>query len=61
MTNEREKTISASGEVIPKPYGVSRWANPRVRLCAHGCGNEAKSLRRDESLEKAHNCCGEHE
>ena len=56
----RKLTIDSAGNVIPRPYGASRWANQRVRECAHECNNPATVLLYKDVV-KAHNCCGEHE
>lgn len=68
MTNEQRRlTINSKGEIVPKPYGPSRWASPRVRPCAHpDCPNPASVLKAadahtgDATVTKAHNCCGGH-
>ena len=53
------QTIDAYGNIINKPYGVSRWANPKKYACAHtDCENIAVALN---LLYKVHNCCGEHD
>lgn len=63
MTNQTSgnvpQTIDSAGNVVPKPNGVSRWANPRRYNCGHG-GCEIAAVRLDMST-KAHNCCGTHE
>lgn len=49
-------TIDAKGNVIPKPTGPSRWANPKRYECSHeDCDESAKTL---SPIDGAHNCCG---
>jgi hypothetical protein len=70
--SERPRTINSKGEIVPKPYGPSRWASPRIRPCVHSsdgipCENPAAITARtgahaiDETgKDTAHNCCGTH-
>lgn len=62
-TEKRQMTIAANGEIVPKPYGVSRWARPRTRSCAHrGCLEAATVLDTGHATGEtgAHNCCKTH-
>lgn len=56
----RERTIDSAGNIIPRPYGVSRWSTPRRYGCGHNidCTNAAVKV---SSANKVHNCCGTHE
>lgn len=58
------QTIDSKGNITPKPYGISRWASPRVYDCEHteDCSNPAQFLHRKvANIGKSHNCCGSHE
>ena len=63
--SRRAKTIAANGDIVPKPYGPSRWASPRRYACAHpGCGEKAVVVKpagaHEGGLSRAHNCCCSH-
>lgn len=50
-------TIDAKGNIVPKPYGVSRWANPRRYECSHDdCDEQSIRVSTDGCV---HNCCGD--
>lgn len=53
------KTIDSKGNIIDKPSGVSRWANPRIRPCQHKeCEDAAEILSAGcPGMPRAHNCC----
>lgn len=52
------QTIDAYGNIIAKPFGVSRWAHPKKYACKHeNCENAATILR----TAPVHNCCNQHE
>lgn len=64
-------TIDSKGNIVPKPYGVSRWANPRFYHCEHfgynGCDNAAQIYYRkvagvetNHGINESHNCCNKH-
>lgn len=63
--NENEKnekvsyTIDSNGNVVPKPYGPSRWANEKKYDCQHeeDCENAAILLVQGPW---PHNCCAQH-
>jgi hypothetical protein len=54
------KTIDSKGNIMPKPYGGSRWASPKNYNCNHedGCLNPATVLN---AIPSVHNCCNQHE
>lgn len=55
----RQKTIDSNGNVIDKPYGLSRWARPRKYSCKHeGCELPTRKLCVEG---KPHNCCMQHD
>jgi hypothetical protein len=68
-TTPRRRTINSKGEIVDRPYGVSRWANPKTYGCAHtDCVHPAKVLKAANAHPvaagmptNAHNCCGTHE
>lgn len=65
--SDRAKTINAQGEIVPKPYGPSRWASPRRYGCVHpGCDRPAAVTAASGThdvdgpgTDRTHNCCGQ--